>query len=396
MSRPKISTTILRWFIGFLLLVPFQSSIAQDNQFREEVRAKLDSLHESMGFPGATLAFVLDGGSTYEFAAGMADLEANIKMRPSDRMFTGSQGKTFVSAIALQLVDEGRLKLDEPVRSYFGKEDWYIRLANHADITVRHLMNHTGGLPRYVFKELFWEEVLSNPDRVWKPEALLAYILDDPPVHPTGEGWAYSDTDYIVLGMIIEKICNNSYYNELEKRILKPHKLKNTIPSDSRVLPGLIPGYTGDNTPPFNLPGKPLVNGKYAINPQFEWTGGGLISTSLDLARWAKIVYEGNVFSKQMLEEMLKPVDFRTGQPASAGYGLGVFVFDTEHGFIYGHSGIFPGYQTDMLYITSIQCGMAIQINADQFSGKLRKSPGAILSEFIPVIEKYSMMTNRK
>lgn len=383
--------------LSLFQLICFNASIAQNKRLKDEIQTRLDSLKKSLGFPGATLAFVLHDGTQYQFAAGLSDIEMNIKMKPTDRMFSGSQGKTYVSAIVLQLIDEGKLNLDEPIKTYFEMDDWFTRLPNHADITVRNLMNHTGGLPRYVFNETFWKEVMNTPDRVWKPEELLSFILDDPPLHPTGKGWAYSDTDYIVLGMIIEKICKNTYYNELEERILKPFKLKDTIPSNKRVLPGLIPGYTGNNSPPFNLPEKPLSDDKYVINPQFEWTGGGLISTSLDLARWAKTVYEGNVFSKQMMREMLKPVNFRTGQPDSAGYGLGVFIYNSQRGLAYGHSGIFPGYQTDMLYFPKIECGIAMQINADQTSDKLKKMPIALIFEtFIHIIEKYSDTANEE
>lgn len=250
-------------------------------------------------------------------------------------------------------------------------------------------MNHTSGLPRYVFKDTFWSDLNKSPDKSWNPEELLSYILDDSPVHPAGEGWAYSDTDYIVLGMIIEKLCQNTYYRELERRILKPLKLKDTIPSDQRELKGLIVGYTGDKMPPFNMEAKVMADGKYNINPQFEWTGGGLVSNSLDLASWAKYLYEGRILSDEMLKTMLQPVNPRTGQPNGAGYGLGVQIFKSPYGLIYGHGGTFPGYETQMLYVPKFKCSAAMQINADHFSTKLKKPIIAHLFEFLSIIEKY-------
>lgn len=251
------------------------------------------------------------------------------------------------------------------------------------------IMRNTGGLPRYVLKETFFDQLIALPDKVWKPEELLAFVFDDPPAHPADKGWSYSDTDYIVLGMIIEKICKNTYYEELETRILKPFALKNTSPSDKRILEGLVTGYTGDKTPPFKLPGKVNADGVYPVNPQFEWCGGGLITTSLDLARWAKLLYEGKVFSSAILEEMLKVVDFRTGQPSEAGYGLGVMVFKTPFGFMLGHSGIFPGYQTQMSYFPKWKIAVAMQVNADMFSGKLKGDPGRFIGQLIPILEKF-------
>lgn len=250
-------------------------------------------------------------------------------------------------------------------------------------------MTHTGGLPRYVFKETFIDKLIASPDKVWKPEELLAFIFDDPPMHPAGKGWAYSDTDYIVLGMIIEQVCQNDFYSELEGRILTPFALKNTIPSNQRVLEGLVTGYTGDNIPPFKLPSKVPVDGVYPVNPQFEWCGGGLITTSLDMSRWAKILYEGKAFSDDMLKQMLQPMDFRTGEPSDQGYGLGVMIFKQPFGFIYGHGGIFPGYETQMSYFPKWKIAVTMQVNADSFSGKLKGNLNGFISQLVPVFEEH-------
>jgi len=369
------------------------SQYSQENEqltaLKGTIQAKLDSLHEVSGFPGATLAFVLKDGTKLQFAAGFSNLENSTEMAPSDRMFTGSTGKTFVAAVMLQLYDEGRFEFDEKISDYFGEEPWFSRLPNYDDITIRMLMNHTGGLPRYVLKEEFWDDVIASPDRVWQPVELLSYIFDQAPVHEAGGGWAYSDTDYIVLGMIIEKLCGNTFYDELRTRILEPHGLKHTSPSDKRILDGLITGYSGENSP-FKLPSVVIEDGKYVINPQFEWTGGGLVTTSGDLASWSKLLYEGNIFSEESLGEMLQPVSTKSGQPDSAGYGLGVQIFKAEHGLVYGHSGTFPGYLTQMEYIPEIKCAAAIQVNADGFSRKLNRSLHALIVEFMPEIFQYT------
>ena len=357
------------------------------DNLKKEIQYNLDSLREISGFPGATLALVLKDGSRLNFATGLSDPDKNIKMKPDDIMFTGSTGKTFVSAVLMQLADEGKIDFDKKISYYFGEEEWFDKLPNSSEITVRMLLNHTGGLPRYVMKQEFWEKVNAEPDKVWKPLEILSYVFNDPPAHEAGKGWGYSDTDYIIIGMIIEKICKNTYYNEVISRILKPFNLINTFPADQRKLKGLIPGLTGPS--PFNLPEKPVVNSTYIINPQFEWCGGGLVTTSPDLAIWAKNLYEAKVFSEEILEELLQPYDFRTGQLAEAGYGLGVFVFITPVGKIYSHAGIFPGYETSMQYLPELKTSLAIQINADSFSRKLKRSPDQMLFEFIPIIKKY-------
>ncbi|MCP4728115.1 MAG: beta-lactamase family protein, partial [bacterium] len=304
-------------FILFVLLstLVFTNCTGQQhNELRSVVQAKLDEICQRSGFPGATFGIVLEDNAELVFATGLSDVESNTPMKIKDRLFTGSQGKTFVSAVLLQLMDENELSLDDMISKYLGNEEWYNRLPNHAEITIKMLMNHTGGIPRYVMKKEFVDLLNADPEKVWKPVELLEFVFDEPPVHEPGNGWSYSDTDYIILGMIIEKICGDTFYNELNKRILNPFKLEDTIPSDRSVLPGLIPGYTGDKVPPFLLPEKVLQDGKMVISPQFEWCGGGLITTSRDLAKWAKLLYEGNVFSQNSLDNLLKPVNYRTGQ----------------------------------------------------------------------------------
>ncbi len=362
----------------------------QHTELQSSVQRKLDEICNRSGFPGATLGIILEDKSELAFATGLSDVENNVPMKSTDRLFTGSQGKTFVSAVLLQMIDEGKITLEDKLSKYFNGENWFSRIPNHSEITVKMLMNHTGGLPRYVLKPEFFNKLNSDPEKVWKPVELLEYVFDDPPVHEAGNGWAYSDTDYIILGMIIEKISGNTFYNELQRRILGPFKLNDTIPSDRSVLPGLVPGYTGDKVPPFNLPAKVMENGKMVISPQFEWCGGGLITTSLDLARWAKILYEGKVFSQNRLNDLLSPVNYRTGQADEVGYGLGVFIFNTPSGKIYGHHGIFPGYETSMLYIPDLKIGLALQINADSISRKLDKTINQyLIGEILPVIREY-------
>ena len=157
-------------------------------------------------------------------------------------------------------------------------------------------MNHTSGLVRYEFKDQFTKDLTANPEKVWKPAELVAYLLDEKPPFEAGKGWDYSDTNYIVLGMIIEKVTGRRFYDEANRRLLKPLKLEDTIPQDGLRLKGVVQGYAGPNNP-FGGRDAMIQDGKFAINPQFEWTGGGYASTAEDLARWAKMIYEGKAFS---------------------------------------------------------------------------------------------------
>ena len=266
--------------------------------------------------------------------------------------------------------------------TYLGDEPWFERLPNHEDVTVRHIITHTSGILRYEFDDRFIRDLLADPDRVWSPVDRLAYLFDTEAPFAPGAGWEYSDTNYIILGMIIERLTGNTYYDEMRRRILEPLELHNTIPSDSRNIPGLAQGYAGiDN--PFRVPEAVLVDGEFVINPQFEWTGGGVASTSEDLARWAKGLYEGRAFDESMLEMLLDGVPARLGRGTE--YGLGVIIRPTPLGASWGHSGFFPGYLTEVAYFPEHRLAVAVQMNSSDM-GHIRLRPWQILVQLAETV----------
>ena len=342
---------------------------------RARLQSVLDSIHAAGHFPGVTAGVVLGDGTAFGLASGYADTAAKIRMTPEARLLQGSVGKTYVAAVALQLVHEGKIALDENVAAYLGAEPWYARLANGRDVTVRQLMNHTSGIVRYEFKPEFTRDLTASPAKVWQPEELIAYLLDTPAPFAPGQGWEYSDSNYILLGMIIERVTGNSYYAEMERRLLRPLDLRNTVPSNSRVIPGLVQGYAGPNNP-FGGGDAMITNGQFAINPQFEWTGGGIASTSEDLARWAKALYEGRGFDPSLMPQALDGVPARLGRDVR--YGLGIMLRPTALGMTWGHSGFFPGYLTEVMYFPETKTAIAVQVNTS-----VQRSVGGSPTRFI-------------
>ncbi len=345
------------------------------------LQARLSQLQSESGVPGVTAGVVLADGTTFGLAAGMADTALGIVMTPESRLMQGSVGKTYVSAVAMQLIHRGVLDLDAKVATYLGDEQWFDRVPNHADVTIRNLMNHTSGIVRYEFNDRFITDLLAAPDKVWQPVEQLAYLFDTQAPFAVGEGWDYSDTNYIILGMIIEKLTGNTYYDEMQRRLLEPLELHNTVPSNSRRVPGLVQGYAGvENL--FSVPDAVIEDGEFVINPQFEWTGGGIASTAEDLARWAKELYEGRAFDESMLPVMLDGVPARLGPNTE--YGLGVIIRPTPLGTSWGHSGYFPGYLTEMAYFPDHGVAVAVQINSSDF-GNIEKRPLQILMDLAGV-----------
>ncbi|MDP2875739.1 MAG: serine hydrolase domain-containing protein, partial [Holophaga sp.] len=328
---------------------------------QKRLQERVNAIHAASTSPGINVGVTLSDGKTLAASAGVADRDSKVLLTPTGRMPAGSVGKTYVAAVALQLVKEGKLDLDAKIERYLGKEPWFLKLPNAQSITVRMLMNHTSGLERHEFKPAFQKALTEAPDRNWQPEELLAYLFGDPPLFAAGQGMGYSDSNYIALGMILERITSRPYYELLHQRLLKPLGLKDSLAPESRTVPGLVQGYAGPDNP-FGGTDAMVQNGRIAFNPKSEWTGGGVVATAADLSRWGRLLYEGKAFDPALLPTMLQGVPARELGPGVA-YGLGVILRASELGPTYGHSGFFPGYRTQLLYFPDHHLTVAVQVN---------------------------------
>lgn len=381
---------IILFFAAALILAGSGLSQAPDRavDLKVELQQKLDEWHKAGKFPGATLGVALANGESFGLAVGYSDRDAKTPMKVNDRMLAGSTGKMFAAATALQLIKDGKIGLDDKIEKYIGKEPWFLRLPNAKDVTVRMLMNHTSGLVRYEFKKEFTDFLTANPMKTWTPEERLAYLFDEKPPFEAGKGWDYSDTNYIVLGMIIERVTGKKFYDEARKRFIKKFKLDGTIAQESPVMPGVVQGYAGAANP-FGGKDAMIENGKFVVNPQLEWTGGGWASTSHDLARWAKLYFEGKAFDNSLMPQVLDGVAApMLGRETK--YGLCVIIRKTAAGTTYGHSGFFPGYLTDVMYFPEQKIAIAVQVNTS-VGQNLGKPLGRVLVEAFEVVKKQTV-----
>lgn len=319
--------------------------------------------------PGASAALVFPDGSCLPLVAGFADREEQLEMVEDVRLLQGSVGKTYFSAAALLLHAEDKLDLDSKVAPFFEGQAWYERLANHDTITVRQLMRHQSGLPRYVFQPGFFAACLAKPDRTWSIEERMSFVFDQPASFAAGGGWGYSDTNYILLGAIIESLVEGSAYEFIEKRLLGPLKLADTTPSDRRDLDAMAQGYA-DISQRFGFPARVLEGGRFLFNPQFEWAGGGYASNASDLGRWAFHLYRGEAFEGSYLELLLDSVPAALGPETE--YGLGVMCRESELGPQIGHDGFDPGFTATMAYFPDQEMAVALMVNSDRGFGQSR------------------------
>ncbi|MCB9654616.1 MAG: beta-lactamase family protein [Deltaproteobacteria bacterium] len=322
----------------------------------------------ALKLPGMTAAYALPNGVVGGAAAGYADLERHTSMTMRSRMLAASVGKSFVAATALALAQEGALDLDAPIATVLSDRAWLSRLPNYDTITTRHLLMHASGLPDHVHRPEFARDVAlhwRDLDRAFSPETLVEYVFDGPALFPAGQGWSYSDTGYILVGLIIEKTTGRPYEEALVRRFLEPLGLDATTPSNRRVLPGLATGYTAAENP-LGLPAKTTTApGVMAWDPAIEWTGGGLVSTPRDLVVWARALYEGRALPTSDVDDLMRSVAVGS-EDSGVRYGAGVAIHQrTVLGPSYGHGGTIPGYVSSMRYYPRYGFAVAFQINTD-------------------------------
>jgi len=369
-------------------VVPAEQAKPSLPRLTQALQAKLDQSRTRAKFPGAQVGFVFvegqspDGAARYRsgsVATGFADLQTNTSLKTSDRLLAGSIGKTFVAALTMLLVQDGKLNLDEKIERWLGNETWFAKLPNAKDITLRMLLNHSSGIPNHVDEPRFLKAVLKGGNQDIKYEELVGFVLNKKPLFAAGRGYSYADTNYILVGLIVEKVTGKKLYEQIIDRILKPNGLDRTIPSDAITLPEVANGY---------LDGKPvIVKGKFTINPQWEWAGGGFASTAEDLARWATLLYGGRILSETSLEQMMSSTTVGEG----ADYGLGVMTTPSKWGKSIGHDGEFPGYLSDMRYYPKYQLAVVFMVNFDQtkelnslLSSAVDDFAGVIIGEISP------------
>ncbi len=369
-TAAKHADLIARWsFVAAWLLVSLVPAVAADTtDLARQFEATLSGIQQEYRFPGATAAFVLPDGEVGVAAVGLADARTKKPMTPRSRMLAASIGKTFVGATVVSLAKNGRLGLDDPISDWLGDRDWLNRLPNYESVTIRQLLSHRSGLPDHVYDAEFHaaaKDLWHGAENPFPPEELVAFVLDEPPLFKAGQGWAYTDTGFILLGMIIESATGQDYYDIVRRRFTDPLQLTRTSPSNHPDLRDLATGYMSENNP-FGFPTRTTtIDGSMAWNPGVEWTGGGLVSTSRDLALWGFMLFQGRAMDAHYLQDLLSSVPIDPDNP-SVRYGLGVAISrGGPFGTVYGHGGWIPGYTSSLRYYADHQVCIAIQINTD-------------------------------
>ncbi|HHL0973473.1 TPA: serine hydrolase domain-containing protein [Bacillus cereus] len=309
-----------------------QTSTQRDrNSVKEAMRDTL-----KLGYPGI-LAKTSEGGKTWSYAAGVADLSNKKAMKTDFRFRIGSVTKTFTATVVLQLAGENRLNLDDSIEKWL---PGVIQGNGYDDkqITIRQLLNHTSGIANYTRSKDF---NMMDTKKSYTAEGLVKMGISMPPDFAPGKSWSYSNTGYVLLGILIEKVTGNSYAEEIENRIIEPLELANTfLPGNSSVIPGTkhARGY-------IQLDGASETKDITYYNPSMGSSAGDMISTADDLNKFFSYLLGGKLLKEQQLKQMLTTVPTGVGELGDS--GLGIFKMKLSNGeSIWGHGGTIPGFLT--------------------------------------------------
>lgn len=325
--------------VGMGLLAAPNASAAPVDGRRAEMQQLLHAIRADFTAPGVGITFGNgDHDTTMTSGSSKFGLERT-PIKSTDKVRVGSDTKMFTASVVLQLVGENRLQLDVPVDRYVpGLLRYPIRKspANAAaydgrTVTVRQLLQHNGGVPD--FADLPY---ILNPAHQAVPptsQDLVNHGLRNGPAYRPGTAWGYSNTDYVLLGMIVKAVTGRSIGSQIEDRIVKPLHLRNTFyATTKRRIPGPhVRGYVS-STVPFDVT---------YFQPAVWDAAGALVSSADDMNTFMSGLLAGKVLSPPMLAEMQRTVPYLTG-----GYGLGIVSVPMSCGVAWGHAGQVAGYST--------------------------------------------------
>jgi CubicO group peptidase (beta-lactamase class C family) len=327
-------------------------------------------------FPGALMYVNSPELGAWKGAAGLGDIETGATMRPDDEFRAGSIMKPFVAVVILQLVEEGLFSLDDPMTAVL-PASVTDRFAGSDQITVRMLLNHTSGIPEWS-TEAADAQVGSDPAKVWEVEEFLDLAAAQEPTFAPGEEHAYSNTNYNLLGLVIEEATGRSWRAEVSQRIIQPLGLENTYlpePGDTSIAGSHARGYEPVDGQLVDFTG---------VDPSMAGAAGGgaLVTTAADLARFLAAVLAGELFQQSgALDEMLTFVDAPDEAGVPYWYGLGMEKYVLPGGVeMIGHLGCTAGYCSAVHYLPAQDITVAAMIN-------LKDAGSLYFQLFLPALE---------
>jgi len=333
------------------------------------LQALLDSAVAN-GVPGISAAVANRDSVVWTGVAGEANLETGDPVRPEMLFGVGSITKTFAAVVILQLVEEGRLSLDATAADLLGPA--VDGIPNAGTATIAQLLNHTGGVPSWEDDSVWIREGRGDrldPERIWGKTETLPYIRGHQPLAPAGEKFSYANTNYTLLGMVIEKVTGNAAIDEIHRRILGPLGLNDIHLEGFEPVPAAqLPHRYHWATPTFRRTAgvnpafpevRPGLIDASRSNLSVEWTAGGMVATARDLVLYARALRDGRLLKPESMRFLMDWF------PAGTGLQVGHNLFRTDRagGALIGHNGDVLGFTGSFYWIEGADVVVAVVAN---------------------------------
>lgn len=327
---------------------PVNPAIAQILQQR------LDSCINTFDLPGISATILFPGDRYWNGASGLSDIYTQEPVDTAMVFYQASVTKMFVAAMVLQMAEQGELSLNDSIGHYLPP----IQHVN-GHIKIRSLMNHRSGIADFLTPQATatW---LSQPDSVWDPKTAIETFIG-PPLFNEGSGFSYSNTNYVLLGMIIEQVTGNSFAQELHTRFLTPFGLTRTFFRVADSISGpRVKGWTS-----FSFPGVYDTDAAQILNNSsmsMGFTAGALVSTPADVARFNRLLYTGQIIHDSLLTLMKQCTNVNFGNNCN-GYGHGSMRYIFGGKTYFGHAGDISGFTQLSIHQETDSLTLTISIN---------------------------------
>lgn len=352
----------------------------------QRLQTSLDRFASAKRLPGTSVTITWADGRTWTGTTGLADVKAGRRVTPDTAFAIASMSKTFTAALILGMSDEGRLSLDSKVATILPT----VRLGKPgkpipAGITVRMLLDHTSGLADFFFGKGIDAALLAGRGVTWTPAMSLAYV--GKPLGKPGRSWHYSNTNYVLLGLIAEKVGGAPFARLVRTRLLDPLGLEDVfIQGAERPRGPLALGYYYSSLKPSARP-IGLADARRSVVPftsvvTAAGTAGDVAATSADLAAWARALYGGSVLRPETLDLAVADAQKTARFHPYVSYGLGVQVTTIGRHRALGHSGRFIGVRGELRYLPDD--GLAIAILTSQNGVDVRPLVAKLVAFALP------------
>lgn len=323
--------------VGATLLMSCGSSAstAGDSSKTVALRTALQTLVTTSDGPPGAIAIVHSGSRVQVETAGSGDLSTHRAIATGDTFRLASVSKAYSGAVALALVSQHVVALTDTIGSRLPglPPAW-------ASVTLAEALQHTSGLPDYISNQAFLAALQAHPHMALTPEQLLGYVSKEPLLFTPGSRYDYSDSDNIVVGLMVQAATGRDYAAELTEQVATPLQLSHTtLPSNAAMPEPYVRGYGV-------TPGQPPEDVSMVINPGLAWASGGMLSTPAELDQFMRAYVQGRFFDQSTRNDQLRFVPGNSGPPGPGdnSAGLGIFRYQTDCGTMFGHTGNIPGY----------------------------------------------------